>query len=290
MRESMSEKNNDYLKAIEYLNAKKSVVKSKSTVVDAETFITCENNIGYYYFKLNDLNNAKIYFENAFKTSTDPKINNLDGAFVSLMNLVNLYALRFESNDKSPDIKNELSSLLKRAEKFRNDYEKIAYDSAYDALKSEAKATKRTISDEEIADLKQKIKDESDNIYYRIDGAIGILIFYYAELLRKEILNLSEDPKILVKKHSELSEQYYRAYKILTDSQAAIARLGIENEINSEFPIRMKVNSAVCMYRLGKYDEADLLFDQAKKQADEFKFVDLSKKISALRSQLPKPI
>jgi tetratricopeptide (TPR) repeat protein len=288
IREAMSENNNDYLKAIEYLNAKKSVVKGKSTVVDAETFITCENNIGYYYFKLGDLNNAKSYFENAFKTSIDAKVNNIDGAFVSLMNLINLYALKFESKDENfTNIKNEIASLLKKAEKFRKDYEKIIYDPAYDDLKSEAKIAKRAISPAEIAELKQTIKEEVDNIYYRIDGAIGILTFYYAELLKNEIASL-EDPKLSAKKHSELAEQYYKAYTKLFDSQAAIIRLEIEDEMNSEFPIRMKVNSAMCLHRLGKYDEAIVLFDQAKKQADEFKFIDLSKKISKLISQLPK--
>ncbi len=280
MLEAIEKKKGNYKDAIEYLNAKVRFVKDKKTVVDTETLITSHNNIGYYYYKSGETVRAADSFREAWNISSDRDVNNLKGAYVSLMNLANLYAVMAEKGGKdTSEMEKNLYAILDNINRYRVEYENLEYESRLEALQEAAKAQGTEVSEKEKADLRKQVAEQASGIYYRLDAAAGILGFYLAEL-RINSLPEKTDPAEILREHEVIIRSYSDSYRLFKMS-AESAELN-PTEAGTELALRMRVNMAVCLKRLGRFGEAAQALDRAQKAALENGFKDLAAKIASV--------
>ncbi|HEY1405710.1 MAG TPA: tetratricopeptide repeat protein, partial [Spirochaetota bacterium] len=128
IREELGMSKGDYASVASAVSAKLDVLKGRETEIDKETTIRAYNGVGNSMFRLGKYLEARDYFEKGWKFATNPDVNNLKGAFVSIKNLVSLYGFLLEN--EATLIKNpaaDLADFAGRIEKYRAAYEDARY-------------------------------------------------------------------------------------------------------------------------------------------------------------------
>ena len=266
MFENIQLKRSDYAGAIKFLEKKTELLKGRNDSVSRETLIIAYNNIGYYNAMISAYDEAISYFNRAWDTAK--KYGFLEGSFTAIMNLANLYVYMLERSPES--LKNasiELDVLSERILKYRESYETDIYNSGLVTLKADAKKQNRTITDEEIAELKRKTAQLAKEIYYRIDISLGVLDYYKAELKRAALkADSSKEAYSLYNENRELYDMYQKALKRFIGAQ------GVANERKDrELSIKLLLNIGNCYAVTGDIDNAYIAFLDAKDAALEIK-------------------
>ena len=272
IREEIYFENRNFRKAIKYLKRKIDLVKERDYQVDRENMSTSLNNLGFYYFKVRDYKNAMSSFKKAWKYSSDPDVNNLEGTFQAIMNLSNLYAYLLDHRPgelKKP--LEEISTTIEKIDRYRTRYEQDRYAAELEILKESASARKREVREDELERLRENIKKEAVDIYYTIDIAIGVLNYYKAGLL-------SMGQTLSGKEGLDGAWQYYGLnrdiYDLYTDSLRRFdnALDTAEKNNSRELMVKLHMNAASCYTGIGDLRSAYAAYLDAEKLAEENRF------------------
>jgi len=234
------------------------------------------NNLGYYYFLMRNYTKARKYFQEAWKYASNEDVNNLEGTFMSIMNLSNLYVYFIEIRSKIlTDPINEINSLVRKIDDYRNNYETTRFNQDLEALEKTAKTEKRKVAEAEKAALKKKIAQEAILIYYRIDIAMGVLKFYNAELFAAKEFSPDRGPRgdamSIYRTNREIYELYADALKRF-DNALVTARA----QCSQKLIIKLLLNAGGCLSRIGSIQDAYANFLEAKKMAEDLRIFNLS--------------
>ncbi|RPI89361.1 MAG: tetratricopeptide repeat protein, partial [Spirochaetales bacterium] len=173
----------EYRASIRFLERKLEVLGKRSERVDNETRIRTVNNIGYCRFLLHEYGAARAAFARAWDLAADPKVDDLEGAFVAIINLANLYAYLAENVLNLREPVSEIDALIERISAFRNVYEQRRLASETARLEAGTKVLRRKPTGEEFQSLRMKVAEETAGVHYDVDVALSVLRFYKAELL-----------------------------------------------------------------------------------------------------------
>ena len=264
----------NYNLAVETLNKKIVILKKMKTKTAHDSMTATLNNSGFYLYKLKNYKESKKQFTDAWDFATSPKVNDIDGAFTSIMNLVNLQATFIENNLQSRESSaDDINKLIEKINSFRQNYENNKFKEDIKELKKNAEIREKKIEEKDIADLKKKIKEDADNVYYKIDIALGVLYFYKAELYDDYYKITSADEKdalAYIKKGTEIYSLYSKA---LSKFEKALD--SAENYESKKLYIKLLLNAATCYNRIGTFNKAYELFIDAKDNAEKYMYQDL---------------
>jgi|GEM_PF-2887264 len=184
MYEDIHERNNNYVKAGSYLKEKLKYYKQRGYASDHLAIVTTWNNLGYYTFKCGKLKEAEKLFKKAWnKAKADSDNINLEGTFVAVMNLANLYAYSLETGHEIQENPlKTINELINEITSFRNNYEEKTYEQRRKTEIQKAKAKNTTVSLEKLSGIKQEIIQQANEIYFKLDIALGVLLYYKTEL------------------------------------------------------------------------------------------------------------
>lgn len=275
MQEEIFFDRGNYVKSVEYLKKKLSLIEKRENRVDFETHVRTLNNIGFCYFKVQNFQEARNNFQKAWDFAALPEVNDLQGAYMAIINLANLYAFMLENNIvllKNPV--SEIDALIKHIAGYHDSYEKKRFDEEFEKLKKEAKSRKRDISAQETQDLKKTIQDEAVNITYTVNIALGVLKYYKAEMIYYRDVNpgknLIESSFNLYENNRELFDLYLNA-KNSFETALINARLMTSKRLQ----VKLLMNISACQQRMGMKSEAYEAFGSAEKIVKQYRYTDL---------------
>ncbi len=264
----------NYSLAVETLNKKIIILKKMKSKTAHDSMTASLNNSGFYLYKLKNYKESKKQFTEAWDYATSSKVNDLEGAFTSIMNLVNLQATfidnRLQSMESSED---DINKLIEKINSFRQSYEDNKFKEDIKELKKEAEIREKKVGDKDIADLKKKIKEDADNVYYKIDIALGVLYFYKAELYDDAYKITSSDEKDALQYLKKGTELYSLYSKALSKFEKALD--SAENFESKKLYIKLLLNTAACYNRIGTFSKAYELYIDAKDNAEKYMYQDL---------------
>lgn len=265
----------DYARSIERLKEKVGILKKRSSRFDQDGRIRTLNNIGYCYVRLGDYTAAQRYFSEAWEYAADPKVNDLDGIFASIVNTVNLYACRIENGDRLPETpRAEIDALMKRIGSYRDGYEADRFAKEFAAMKEDARLRKRSITEAEEAELREKISRDAARIYSALDIAAGVLEYYKAEMRAGSTPGGSApnagDPYAYYRTNSAMYGLYSDALRRFEG-----ARAGLDAAHSQRAAVKLLLNIGSCYERLGRFDEAYQAFAGAEKKTRQYRYHDL---------------
>ncbi len=264
----------NYSMAVETLNKKIVILKKMKSKTALDSMTATLNNSGFYFYKLKNYKESKKQFSEAWDFATSPKVNDIEGAFTSIMNLVNLQATFIENNLQSRELSaDDINKLIEKINSFRQNYENNKFKEDIKELKKNAEIRDKKVEEKDIADLKKKIKQDADNVYYKIDIALGVLYFYKAELFDDAYKVTSADEKdalTYIKKGTEIYSLYSKA---LSKFEKALD--SAENYESKKLYIKLLLNTAACYNRIGTFNKAYELYIDAKDNAEKYMYQDL---------------
>ncbi len=273
--ETISSESGNYRKAIEYQVEKIKLIKQKENIIDQVSLTTSLNNTGYYYYRLRNYPGALDYFNKAWKHASHEDVNDLEGAFTALMNLTDLYAFIIENNiGILKDPLKEISALVNSANSYKSSYEEIRYKQEFEKLKAEAKKEKRKVTEQEKTELRGQISEEANSKYSKIDTAVAILDFYWAELLSSKEIKPgaagTESAYSYYKQSKAIYNIYSGSLKRFSDALKAAQAMN-----NRKLVIKLMMNMAACYSELGDTDEAYTQYLDALDLAEKYRYRDL---------------
>ncbi len=253
MEEEIALRNGKLDQAISILKRKVDSI-SDSTSTSVETKIRSLNNIGFYYFRNGDISNSEKYFTLARKTAFEA--GNLQGIFMTTLNLVNLYSSLHENGKNETLSIKTLETLSSDIQKYRNEYEDSTFKAKYKDLRDEAEAKKRKITEQETEALRLSVKESSTRIYYRLDTALATLLF-----LRAEIISISssgsEKPADRYSANSTIFRLYSEAARLF---EASFSPAGTDGQTGMQ--AKLLLNMSACSEKLGDIEKAyEILVD-----------------------------
>ena len=264
----------DYRASIRFLERKLELLGRRSARVDNETRIRTVNNIGYCRFLLHEYAAARAAFEHAWEIAANPKVDDLGGAFIAIINLSNLYAYLAENALDLKEPASDINALAERITAFRNGYEKRRIDAEMARLEAESKALRREPAPAEIESLRAKVAEETAEVHYDVDVALSVLAFYRAELLAgagsERDGGRLETARRVFARESEVYRLYARAEAGFT---AALEKAG--QRPSRRLSVRLLLNAGLCRERLGMVEEAYETFLDAEAVAQKLKYDEL---------------
>lgn len=264
----------DYRSAIRFLERKLELLGRRSGRVENETRISTVNNIGYCRFLLHEYGEARDAFRRAWELAADPKVDDLRGAFVAIINLANLYAFMAENALGLDDPLDEIGGLVERIIAFRNGYESRRFASERSRLESEARAQRRKPEATEIEALREKVAEETAEVHYDVDVALAVLGFYRAELLAGRALKDSSDTAQKALREYGRDNAIFRLYsEAEAGFEAALERA--LKQPSKRLYVRLRVNQARCRAGLGMFAEAYEMCLDAEAVARKYRYDDL---------------
>lgn len=269
----------DYYKAIRVLKLKLDSIEDKDSKLFRDIRIRILNNIGYYYYRLQDFTGAREYFTKAWDYAADPDVDDLDGVFISALNSVYLHSFLLENNIYgSGDPLAETDSLIKRIYEYRESYAEKRLKAETERLGKEADAQKRKVREEDIASARELIAAESADKYFTLDIAAGILKYQKAELIRSSGLKdkgKDEDKAYNIYKFNEnIFKQYSEAIKSF-ENAVRIA----EGKQSKRQLVKLLLDLANCNKRTGLLEEAYAAYSIAENTAAKYEYNDLLWKV-----------
>ncbi len=264
----------EYRASIRFLERKLELLGRRRGRVDNETRIRTVNNIGYCRFLLHEYGAARVAFARAWDLAADPKVNDLEGAFVAIINLSNLYAYLAENVLNLREPVSEIDALIERISAFRNGYEQKRLASETARLEADAKVLRRKPTREEFQSLRMKVAEETAGVHYDVDVALSVLRFYKAELLSGIENGGGADRPETARRAFGRESEIYRLYsQAEAGFTAALERAG--KEPSRRLTVRLLLNAGQCRARLGMIDEAYEAFLDADATARKFGYDDL---------------
>lgn len=271
MQESISYKQDDYNKTILFLNKKLELLSGRENSIDKEMRILALNNIGHAYYKLENFKKAEKFFNKAWQYAASKEVNDLQGTFVSIINIANLYAYILENNIEYFELPlQSLEALIQKIVSYRNNYEKVSFESSLAIKKSDAKKLNKELTNNEIDELKKQVKLDAAEKYYKIDLNIAILNYYLAEILYKEN-NLDTSVEIY-----KVNKNIYNLY---VSSAKKFEEIIERNQTRQKFKVKLILNAAKCWQRTGFLQRAYELLGEAETIVEKNKFHKLQLKL-----------
>lgn len=259
----------DHAAAIGRLTEKLALLKKRDYRVNREAIVRTLNNIGYHHFMLRDYAASAEHFRAAWRSAADPKINDLDGMFRAVMNMVNLYAYRIE-NGRIADsaARTELDELARDIASYRAAYETGRLEAGLKQLEAAAKARREAVTERQRDALREKISTDAAAIYFSLDIAQGIVTFYRAELRYRAEFAGKEPPAAF-----DIYLHNRELYDLYADARSAFdAAVADTSRVRSrEFAVKLLLNRAICQTRLAQYDEAADSYREAETIAEKFR-------------------
>lgn len=264
----------EYRASIRFLERKLELLGKRSGRVDNETRIRTVNNIGYCRFLLHEYGAARAAFARAWDLAADPKVNDLEGAFIAIINLSILYAYLAENALYLREPVSDIDVLVERISAFRNGYEKRRLESAMARLEADAKVLRRKHTEEEVRSLRIKVAGETAGVHYDVDVALSVLRFYKAELLAGIEAGRGADRPGTARREFDRESEIYRLYS-QAEAGFTTALERAAKEPSRRLSVRLLLNAARCRARLGMIDEAYEAFMNAEAAARKFEYDDL---------------
>lgn len=264
----------DYRSAIRFLERKLELLGRRSGRVDNETRIRTVNNIGYCRFLLHEYGAARDAFTRAWELAADPKVDDLQGAFVAIINLANLYAFMAENALGLDDPLVEIGGLVERITAFRNGYESRRFASERARLESEARALRKKPDAAEIQALREKVAEETSEVHYDVDVALAVLRFYRAELLAGRTLKDSSDTVEKARREYGRESEIFRLYSQAEAGFGAALERALKQP-SKRLYVRLLLNQARCRAGLGMVGEAYEMCLDAEAAARKYRYDDL---------------
>ena len=238
-----------------YRNAAKSIEKKIGIIGEHDTEfylsskIRAMNAAGYCRYLAGDYAKAREFFENGWAFATSKEVNDLDGAFKSIQNLVSLYGVIVENSVNS--LKNpisDLSDLSKKINAFISAYESVQFEKRKEQIDSAADASNRKATAKEYADAKIQIAAEAEVLYADLEVSKAILDYYTAEL---DVVRADGVDSYGAQKVREKNRSLYLS------SYAAFAKyLDAGKVLPADTRIKLTFNRAACSLALGEYSRA----------------------------------
>jgi hypothetical protein len=132
------------------------------------------------------------------------------------MNLASLHASLLERDParlENPSA--AVAALLKRIGNYRESYERDTLKQRLDKLQADAEKQKRQVTQKEKDDLRDQVASQAREIYYRSDIAMGVLIYYQAELKSRDLklpdLSAAGDAFRIYRDHMDIFSLYRQA-------------------------------------------------------------------------------
>jgi hypothetical protein len=126
------------------------------------------------------------YFNKAWDTAS--QYGFLQGSFSAIMNLASLHASLLERDPaRLGNPSAAIEALLKRIGNYRESYERDTLKLRMDKLQADAEKQKREATQKEKDELRDQVAEQARDIYYRSDIAMGVLIYYLAELKSRDM-------------------------------------------------------------------------------------------------------
>ncbi len=268
----------DLHKAIQSLKNKLNLLEGRESKLDKDITVRTLNNIGFCYYRLRRFDEAGGYFKRAWDFAADPDVNDLEGTFISILNSTNLFTFLLENNIKKTNTPlAEIESLISRIIQYRDLYENKRFDDEKEKLIKDAELQKREINDEVLRTIREDIKEEAENKYYRLDIALGVLKYQKANLLQISKNNGKGDIEkaySLYRLNREIFDLYSDAIKRF---ETAIARA--ESLQSKRLLVKLLINLGTCQKRIGLFDEAYSSYSDAEILCDDLEYHNLVWKV-----------
>ena len=271
MYEEIHEANNNFSKAGSYLKEKLKYYEKRGYESDHLSIVTTWNNLGYYAFKQGNLKEAEKLFKKAYKKAKADSDNiNLEGTFVAVMNLANLYAYSLETGHEiNENPLKTIDALINEITSFRNSYEEKTYKQRKKTETRKAKAKKIILSPEKLAAIKQEIIHQANEIYFKIDIALGVLLYYKTELrhLAWEKPEGTDDQTAfnLYSGQKEIFDGYKRA---LSRFRKAISTVNSPSQ--APLKVKLLLNQGTCFTHIQALDRAYSSLLDAESLAEKY--------------------
>jgi len=275
----------DYRSSIRFLERKLELLGKRSGRVDNETRVRTVNNIGYCRFLLRDYGAARDAFTRAWELAAAPGADDLEGAFVAIINLANLYSFMAENAPGRGDMLAEIGALVDRITAFRNGYRESRLSSERARLESEARALRRKPEEAEIRSLEERVEGETAEVHYDVDVALAVLKFYRAELLA---VKRGKAPSDAVENAFRIYERDGEIFRLYSQAEAGFgaALERAQAQASRRLYVRLLLDLAHCKARLGATGEAYELCLDAEATAIKYRYDDLLWRIDSLAAEL----
>ena len=266
IREELGIRKGDYAAVSAAINAKIAILKGRATDADKDALIRAYNGVGNSLFRLGRYSEARNHFEKGWKFATDPDVNNLRGAFISIKNLVSLYGFILENSPELiADPAGELALLDKRINGFRTGYEDARYAEMKAEIDEEAEARDKPVDPAKLSQAKAAAAEEAKQVCADLDASRAVIDFYRAEFVPADG---NADPLKAFRDAVTAREMYLRACDVFESSLQAA---GITNVRR----IKLYMNAALCREKTGYARKAYELLGKAEKLAFDSKRDDL---------------
>ncbi|MBN1499138.1 MAG: PD40 domain-containing protein [Spirochaetes bacterium] len=261
---------NDFDKALEILTTKEKASRRKDTILTRDIRVRSLNNIGYLNFRKSDFEESEKYFKEAMKLASDEKTLDLDGYFMSVNNLANLYQYISENRIKILDNpESSFDSLISDIQKYRNNYEKNRYDEERKSLEASLKAEKKKITEEDRIRIREEVSIEAEKIYFRIDLILANLNFYKTNIQEKNTL-LSGDAAKIYASNKSIYDSYIFSKKIYENINE-----NYSDQIDQYSRIKVILNLAEINEQSAFYERAYSYYGEAEKLAEQYDMNDM---------------
>gem|GEM_PF-1899908 len=267
MLEEIAIAEGDYNEAIKNLNKKIAILEKSSTSVSIDSRIRSLNNLGYYSYLSGKTGDAEKYFNQA--TDLSKKNDNLQGTFVSMTNIVDLYAMAAEEGlNTDKDWENKTNTLIGKIDEYKKNYYKLRLDEEKEILNQKAKAKNEEVTQQQIAEITEQVEQEAQSKYYLLDISSATLKFYLAEYL------YASDPTLdgkSLKKDKDLYSLNRDVYNLYGDALSSFEMAIVEAEKygNNELKAKLLLNTAICYERTGDIEKAYVTFIDAKNLCEQ---------------------
>ncbi|HNX57645.1 MAG TPA: tetratricopeptide repeat protein, partial [Spirochaetota bacterium] len=266
IREELGMRKGDYAAVSAAVNEKIAILKGRTTDADKDALIRAYNGIGNSLFRLGRYSEARNYFEKGWQFATDPEVNNLRGAFISVKNSVSLYGFILENSPELiADPAGELALLDKRINGFQTGYEDARYAEMKAAIDEEAEARDKPVDPAKLAQAKAAAAEEAKQVCADLDASRAVIDFYRAEFVPADG---NTDPMKAFRDAMTAREMYLRAGAVFESSLQAV-------EITVPRRIKLYMNAALCREKTGYARKAYELLGKAEKLASDSKRDDL---------------
>lgn len=266
----------DFARSVEHLKAKLSLLKKPRSRVDQETRLRTIGNLGYGYFRIGDYRQAHRYFRDAWRYAGDTGLHYEEGVFSAIRNTANLYAFLsengirlFESHSR------EIDGLIRDIEGYRDRFEEARMLRETEALEEKAKARNRAVSAEELAAASKTVRVETDDLYYNIDIALGVLAFYKAE---ESVSRGASDESRPIEAALRLYREHRDLYELYASAkwkfEAALPRA--EGQRSKRLLVKLLANIGACQERMGQFGRAYGSYSDARGLSEDYRYDDLT--------------
>lgn len=266
--ESIYRNQRDYNSVIKYLKIKNEKLKEKDYSMANDLRIRTLNNLGYYNFLLRNYKVSEDYFREAWKLSEKEEAENLEGTFISIRNLSNLYCYMLENDINFFDNPEKyLNNLIEDVSDYRNSYKEKRLKLLLTEKEKEYEARNEEFTDEIKAEIEAIVEKEAADIYFKIDISLAHLKYYRAELALDYKLQTSRpDEDEILKENSRLFNTYVECAKVY---KSAVDEFS--SKLSNEARIRILLNAARTSERITEYGKSLEYFAAAEKEAAKYR-------------------